>query len=292
MFKSLIVATIATLSITTASACDIHGNTGIVEDNNLWISADAKTASNVTETDFNQIIDDIAAIYSPIFSSMGKTLEVVRKWNDGTVNAYAQQVGNIWKVSMFGGLARHETITADGFATVMCHEIGHHIGGAPKKVSRWSSSWASNEGQADFFGTMKCLRKYMEKDNNMEIVANMNVPTLVIEKCSANFSTPEDQAMCQRGAMAGLSLGNLFKALRRLTTELKFETPDANVVSRTNDNHPAPQCRLDTYFAGSICARDHYDDVSRTDANMGVCNRVEGDKDGIRPLCWYKPKAI
>ena len=71
----------------------------------------------------------------------------------------------------------------------------------------------------------------------------------------------------------GLSLGNLFRALRRSTVELKFDTPDPNVVSQTNHNHPAPQCRLDTYFAGSICDKSYDDVVSQTNPNQGVCTR-------------------
>jgi Zn-dependent protease with chaperone function len=54
---------------------------------------------------------------------------------------------------MFGGLARDPLVTKDGFSAVICHEIGHHIAGAPRK----GFSWASNEGQADYFATTKCL---------------------------------------------------------------------------------------------------------------------------------------
>ena len=192
---------------------------------------------------------------------------------------------------MFGGLARHEAITKDGFATVVCHELGHHLGGAPKKSSWYGSSWASNEGQADYFGTMKCLRKYMEKDNNFRIVKKLRVPALVTKKCAANFSHAADKAICQRISMAGLSLGTLFKDLRKLPNDLSFSTPDTKVVTKTSHNHPAPQCRLDTYFAGAICDKDHYSDVSDSDANVGICSREEGKKDGIRQLCWYKPQA-
>jgi len=32
-----------------------------------------------------------------------------------------------------------------------------------------------------------------------------------------------------------------------------FATPDTHVVSTTNVNHPAAQCRLDTYVLGALC---------------------------------------
>lgn len=292
MRKMIMTTILAGLVAAPTLACDMDGKTGIVEKNDLYIAVGEKSNGGLTEEDFNDVIEKVEAIYSPIIEAKGKRLQVVRNWTDGTVNAFARQIGNTWEVQMFGGLARHETITRDGFATVVCHELGHHLGGAPKKASWWGSTWASNEGQADYFGTMKCLRKYMEKDNNEEIVATLNVPAFVTDKCAANFKDAADMAMCQRGAMAGMSLANLFKALRNLPNDLSFETPDTKVVTRTDDNHPAPQCRLDTYFQGALCDQDHYSDVDESDATVSTCNRSQDYTDGVRPLCWYKPARI
>ncbi|EPZ50865.1 peptidase, M48 domain protein [Bacteriovorax sp. BAL6_X] len=287
--KKGILALLLACTASFTFACDEHGTTGIVEDNNLWIPSNVKSINTISEGEFNGIIDKIEAIYAPIIAAKGKTLEIERKWEDGTVNAYAQQVGNTWRVSMFGGLARHETITRDGFASVVCHELGHHLGGAPKKASWWGSSWASNEGQADYFATSKCLRKFMENDDNASIMSEVEVPAIAVKNCEANFVNENEYAMCLRGSMAGMSLANLFRALRNMTTELKFDTPDPAVVSKTNDNHPAPQCRLDTYFQGALCTVDAYTDVDQNDANIGTCNRTENFTTGLRPLCWFKP---
>jgi hypothetical protein len=273
----------------TATACDSKGITGIVEENSMYIPSNMKTLGGITEDAFNKVMDRVEKIYSPIISAKGKTLFIERNWEDGTVNAYASQSGNTWKVAMFGGLARHEVITADGFALVVCHELGHHLGGLPKKRELFGSTWASNEGQADYFGTMKCLRKYMETENNIDIVKTMDIDPVASAKCNHSFSAPKDIAMCERGAMAGMSLGNLFKALRQSPTQLKFDTPDPSVVSKTNDSHPDSQCRLDTYFAGSLCDKNHYDDVSNSNPNTNVCALIDGYNFGTRPLCWYKP---
>jgi len=294
MIKGSVLSLVASmmLAISPSFACDEKGTTGIVEDNNLYIPANVKSINSITEADFNDVIDKVSAIYAPIIAAKKRKLVVERKWDDGTVNAYAQQQGTTWKVSMFGGLARHEAITKDGFTYVICHEIGHHIGGAPKKASWFGSSWASNEGQADFWAGAKCMKKVFEKEDNISLMATMNVPSEVKTACSENFNNAQDVAICERGSMAGLSLGNLFKALRKLRTPLSFSTPDANVVTKTNDNHPAPQCRLDTYYQGSLCDVDPYADVSKSDANLNICSRANGDKLGNRPLCWYKPATI
>jgi hypothetical protein len=288
ILKKLSVALLV-VGINGALACDMHGKGGFVPENDLFIGVNDKNTSGMTEEVFNEVLDRVEGIYSPIISSMGKRLEVVRNWNDGTVNAYAQQTGNTWKISMFGGLARHITVTPDGFAVVACHELGHHIGGLPKKGGWFGSSWASNEGQSDYWANAKCFRKYVENDDNIEMMAAVEVPEFVTEKCMANFSEATDIAVCQRGSMAGLSLANLFRALGRTTTELKFETPDPAVVRSTDHNHPAAQCRLDTYFQGSLCDRDAYEDTNNSDVAKGFCTRSANYVDGVRPLCWFKP---
>lgn len=285
LFASLVAAV-------PAMACTQDGKKGFVPDNNLKISAFTKRTGGITEQQFNAIIDKYESIYAPIIKTFGGDLTVVRNWTDPTVNAYAQQSGKDWKVSMFGGLARHETITEDGFALVVCHEIGHHIGGAPKKVSPWSNPWASNEGQADYFATLKCLRRGWELDNNEEIVRNMTVPEALQKACSAQHLWNQEYFMCIRGGMAGMSVAKLFQALREATVEPKFDTPDPKVVTKTDDAHPAYQCRLDTYFQGALCDVSFHEDVSNSSEVNGTCHGTLGHTKGLRPLCWFKPSVL
>ena len=75
-------------------ACDQQGTTGIVEDNKLWISADQKSATGITEEEFNSILDRVEELYTPIIEEFGATLNVDRNWENGTVNAYARQDRN------------------------------------------------------------------------------------------------------------------------------------------------------------------------------------------------------
>lgn len=277
---------------TSAFSCTEDGKEGILPDNDLYIGVNTKgLTSGITEEVFNSTIDKVEAIYSPIITSMGATLNVQRNWTDGTVNAFASRSGSTWNVAMFGGLARHETITEDGFALVVCHELGHHIGGAPKKGGWFGTTWASNEGQSDYFATLKCLRKVFATEDNAEVISRMNVPASLTAACEAQYTSTEDRLICIRGSMAGMSVSRLFMALRNATVEPDFATPDAAVVSSTNHNHPAYQCRLDTYFQGALCQVDDRSDVSDTDEKAGVCHPVNGDTTGNRPSCWMKHAA-
>jgi hypothetical protein len=273
-------------------ACTPDAKEGFVPKNNLKIFTHTKRAGGITEEQFNAVIDKYETLYSPIIKSFGGNLMIDRRWTDATVNAYAQQLGKTWKVSMFGGLARHDAITPDGFALVVCHEIGHHIGGAPQKVTPWSSPWASNEGQADYFATLKCLRRGWERDNNEEIVKKMDVPEVLQKSCSDQQLWNQDYYTCIRSGMAGVSVAKLFQSLRNSTVEAKFNTPDSKVVTVTDDNHPGTQCRLDTYFQGALCNVSFHEDVSSSSEVTGTCHGSNDYKIGKRPLCWFKPSVV
>jgi hypothetical protein len=288
--QGLLISAIALLSLPTW-ACTEDGSEGFVPENNMKISVNAKRLGGLTEAQFNNAIERVEVLYAPIVAQQGGKLVISRAWSDATVNAYAQRSGSSWMVNMFGGLARHETITEDGMSLVVCHEIGHHIGGAPKKASAWSNSWASNEGQADYFSNLKCLRRTFLNDDNIAIVSQMDVPASLTTACNSAWSTAEDQAICIRGGIAGDSVAKLFAALRNQAEPAKFETPDAAVVSTTNDNHPATQCRLDTYFQGSLCEVNFNDNVEQTSEVAGTCHGTLGHTNGLRPNCWFKAKV-
>ena len=287
--RILSLATTLALSTTSVFACDIHGQTGFAPANNLRISVNDKATNGMTEERFNQIIDKVEKVYAPIIKTKGGSLKIERKWTDETVNAYAQRSGSTWMVSMFGGLARHELVTDDGFMLVVCHELGHHIGGAPKKGS-WSSTWASNEGQADYFGTMKCGRRVLESEDNIAIVSKMTIDQDVKDKCAQVYKNDSEIALCERIAMGGKSLAMLLGDLGG-NSKVAFTTPDKSVVTKTNDNHPAAQCRLDTYFQGILCDKSYDQDVDDKNPVTGVCIKKDGYTYGARPLCWYKPGA-
>lgn len=252
----------------------------------------SKSINAMEEAAFNKAIDDIEKIYAPIIKEEYKaTLKVDRKWSDETVNAYAQQSGKTWSVAMFGGLARHEAITMDGFRAVVCHEVGHHVGGAVKK----GMSWASNEGQADYFATSKCLKKYFEEDHEETIRIYESAQgdansQFAKRRCDETHSVLLEAASCFRGAMAGQSLAELFRALRSSTQDLRFNTPDKKEVATTNDAHPDSQCRMDTYFAGALCDKDHNIFPDNEKVEVGYCTEKENYKIGVRPHCWYAPK--
>jgi hypothetical protein len=283
-----LISFIASLLLVTHSiACSENGSTGFFPENNLRIPVSSSQVSGISEQEFNHIIERYEKIYIPIAQESGGNLSVDRKWKDDKVNASATRMFKSWKVNMYGGLARHQDITADGFAMVLCHEIGHHLGGAPKITSP-IQRWASNEGQSDYFAGLKCLRKGFLGDDNEAIVSKMDVPPEVTMKCREAYKTPVEQAICVRISMAGDSLAAVMASIRN-APRAKFDTPDQTVVTKTYHNHPAAQCRLDTYFQGALCDRPLDEELSDKDEVIGSCHPKQGDTLGLRPLCWFKP---
>ncbi|OGS45105.1 MAG: hypothetical protein A3J79_02340, partial [Elusimicrobia bacterium RIFOXYB2_FULL_62_6] len=213
-------------------------------------------------------------------------LEINRLWEDSTVNASTQRIGNRYILNMYGGLARHDAITQDGFALVVCHELGHQVGGAPK----YAYQWASNEGQADYYASLKCMRKVFSSASTKDFSRMAASDPVAEQACAAAHKSAAQRALCVRNAMAGLSVTGLFASFGNGPAP-KLDTPDPKVVASTQDKHPASQCRLDTYFQGSLCPVSASKDVSDDDAALGTCTASQGHSVGLRPRCWYKPPS-
>jgi len=245
------------------------------------------SAQGVSEDKFNEVLDRIEALYGPEIAARGGRLEINRLWDDPTVNSSANRDGNRYVLNMYGGLARHDSITQDGFALVACHELAHHIGGAPKI----SGEWATNEGQSDYYAALKCLRRVFTDDGSKSFTRKSGSDPVAEKACAAQYSSASERALCARITMAGSSVTGLFQALHHESKAPRFDTPDPAVVSQTDDDHPATQCRLDTYFQGSLCTQPVSKKVSDKNPATGTCTRSQGFEVGLRPLCWYKPPA-
>lgn len=254
---------------------------GFLPKNDYKIYVNDVNALGIKEDVFNSVLDRAQALYGPIIAERGAKLQINRLWKDPTVNASAEQKGKVWHINMYGGLARHKTVTAEGFALVVCHELGHHLGGFPLYQG---DDWATNEGGADYFATLKCLRK---------VFPGATVPTgtdaFAAKACNDSFPAGADRNRCLSNTLAGQSVAFLFQALSRTPAPPQFNTPDPAVVSATEDGHPDTQCRLDTYFQGALCTKPVSEDVSKTSPLPGSCTAAGGFTQGFRPLCWYHP---
>lgn len=267
--------------------CSQFSFASILPENNRAIPVSDKN-EGLTEAQYNLVIDKVDATYRPIVEKLGKKLTIHRLWEDSRVNAGTTMKGKEIILRMYGGYARHPLISEDAYALVLCHELGHHLGGIPRKIFRSGNpGWPSVEGQADYFATLKCLRKVFRKDNNQEIVGKLSVTPFMRDKCTATFKTDWEVAICIRTAVAGLVNSSISADIRN-TEVPTLETPDQNVVEKTFEEHPVPQCRLDTYFNGAVCEVSSFRSLSDEDETIGACHISHGHLIGSRPECWFK----
>lgn len=250
---------------------------GFLPKNNMRIPVGDVHALGLEENQFNKVLDRVEAVYAPIVAAHGGHLVINRLWDDATVNASAERDGDKWILNMYGGLARYKGVNFDGFALVACHELGHHLGGFP----HYQGDWASNEGEADYHATLKCLRRVLGTK-----VANLD--PYAKKRCEAVFKKKNDIAHCENGTMAGIDTAALLADLGGEPLP-QLNTPDPTQVDQTNDDHPAAQCRLDTMFNGALCAKPVSEDLSDASPDPGACTEDQGYTVGLRPRCWYKP---
>lgn len=235
-------------------------------------------ANNMDEGTFNSVIDSVERVYAPIVARLGGRLYFERRWFDPTVNAYANREGNVFKVAMFGGLARRPEVTPTGFLMVVCHELGHHIAGAPLYAGE---QWASNEGQSDYFAAHVCVPKVLSGvTSNVQYLSRV-----AVDKCKSKYSG-QKLRVCYHTMSASKSVADLLSALSGVMRPPAFETPDTSVVGSTQDAHPAAQCRLDTMAAGTICTQAWNDGIIPTRQNEALYNCKAGPE--ARPRCWYR----
>lgn len=268
--------------------------------NKLHLQPSPLEKSNVTKAEFNRIIDAAEKIYGPIVTSHRAKLKFNRLWNDETVNASANQDGSVWEVNMYGGLARRPEITPDGFAMVVCHELGHHLGGYAF-YNEDEMTWAANEGQSDYFATHACAKEVWKGQPELNAKARETVLPTARKVCDLNYASQSDRDICYRSSNAGLSLATLLAKLRSSPAP-KFETPDPQVVQDTFNDHPVAQCRLDTYLAGSACSvafnkqmipakklSNKFGAEAEKEAGKYSCLARDGWISAQRPRCWFKP---
>lgn len=169
--------------------------------------------SGITKLEFVRAIKAVERAYQPDVEARGAELVIHNMWTDGTVNAQAYREGSTWHVDAFGGLARYPGMRYEGFVLVLCHEVGHHLGGRPRYGR--NTDWGSVEGQADYWATLSCMKR---------VAPALSLPGSVV-------------------------LAHVLADLGGEPTP-RWSTPDFSRVSETFESHPRAQCRLDTYGAG------------------------------------------
>lgn len=187
-----------------------------------------------------------------------KELKINAFWNNNVPNAYTKNDENKIDIYILGGFLKSRLMTKNVLALVLCHELGHHMGGYPfGLIQRRGSNDdrpehdLSNEGQADFWAANNCM---------WEVLDDKKEHFYINQKCLERFRTEEQRSLCQQIINAGKSYVNLVKNILNLNYET---TVTANATRNLYvGEYPSLDCRRETYRAGAL-------------------------KRSNRPKCWY-----
>lgn len=203
-----------------------------------------------------------------------------------------------WKMKLSAGLLQNTvSLSEDAVTLLICHEMGHFLGGYPffDDMMAEREFPSASEGQADYYATQVCARELWQNEDNREY--KKQVLTYAKTKCDQAWENDNEKELCYRIAVALDNLKDLLSEISQ--TQVALETPDPHVSNYTiNWAYPKTQCRLDTFFAGSLC------NTSRTGLEIPGLAHPKGQSskaaeqeamaqscyDGLgqRPKCWFK----
>lgn len=171
---------------------------------------------NLSETSLKASEEVVQRFESIMIRELPQNIEMVVNLEplNPRVNAEIIKNNQVLSISIWGGMLSHPLITQNSLSLLLCHEIGHFLGGPPLK-SR--NGWSSTEGQADYYSTFSCIKSFgLSQHEFLEAALNL---TRVYAEVSREPNPSPDRC-------------------------------DDNIVNRTNFGYPTVQCRLDTLIAG------------------------------------------
>lgn len=211
--------------------------------NDYEIPIGSQNAGKVTESDFTQITQSfLTHFYIQTFNLSSFYIQPDFNWQSPFLMGGSQldQDKKLFLIHFHGGLARIPGNNKLSMAFVVCHELGHLLGGEPRQIQVPGGEWASCEGQSDDWSTRVCLKKWLNEDPLL--FANEVVAPDSIVRCKGQT----DEKQCQQLMSAGFIF---FKSTLEWMKDSNLPSlllEDKNTVETTDLNYPNAQCRVDT----------------------------------------------
>lgn len=240
-----------------------------------------------TAEDYEFVRNKFLEIYGPIINEVNGTIFQINLTDDYPDNLggidYANGVAHI---DVGSEVHLNNTINLESYTAVLCHEIGHFMGGYPKKKrGDDGDSWASKEGQSDYYAAAVCLKKMLP---HVPLLGRkIIVPEVTTAKCKQVYKTTDEVALCERIANASYEMVfSIYSIFHKFGDDGKYHYKPSLTQQESkylgDVEYPNVQCRLDTMVAASLCTE------KVGNGKDGICNKEEGYTIGLRPACWYK----
>lgn len=242
---------------------------------------------------YQAVIDRALSIYVPYMAARGVTLRFVQTHEHGITGSGNRDDESHATLKIDDGYYANPKLSDDGFRFMVCHELGHVVGSAPRMeapamydgiLDDQGNIPISAEGQADYYAAAKCMRLVLAGQDAAAYMKAHAAPPAVSQKCARAFPDAEESALCERIMLAGKNFLDSFA--RSFPSSFDDQAPPAK--ESLLGEHPPAQCRLDTVAAGALCPISAEARVDDVDPSIGFCT-TENYPEGARPACWFKP---
>lgn len=191
-----------------------------------------------------------------IFTQHGLQLKFDWSEDDDQSFPSCEIAGTEFRIT-FGRLLETQVVpimSKEVLAFSLCHEIGHLLGGEPRKLSP-SPHWSSAEAQADYFAATSCLPRVLREFKLRSQIDETEIQNQVLGAAFAFFSSLSNM-LASFGGEAG-----------EFYAKPSWIQPSLPAVETTNLSYPSISCRW-----------------------LNIVSAVQKNE---RSSCWYKePKPI
>lgn len=228
------------------------------------------------------IVEEIKDAYGPIAKSEGIKLIINWQLESKIMNATGTRDNSDWLITIYGGFFGLKGLNEESFRLILCHELGHIIGGSPV-FEILPGIYTTSSGQPDYYAAASCM-KLLLKDKDNSAFNERSVDKTLNQKCIQQFNNINDQNLCRRIGNAGQEFTKILNFYS--PSNASFSTPSKSVVQQMEDAHPDTQCRLDTILAGALCT---FIPQGLSSKEADIMNRSCAQGVSQRPRCWFKP---
>ena len=209
----------------------------------FYLPPGSANVSALTESDYTAVISKFLMRYfNKVYTTTGKPLVIPFEWNSPFFAAFAESKEGYMKISLWGGMARAPGASKSVLAAVLCHELGHILGGEPRQTIP-GSEWGSIEGQSDFYAAAVCLPDFFRAHPELAPVVSSEVEQV----CKGNKD-------CGVVLQTGLETVRFLQAYSyREYTPVSIFSTEKPIDKLILNTYPSDQCRLDSFIQGARC---------------------------------------
>lgn len=244
--------------------------------------------ASVNKLDYLKLTTALSSIYEKRIAEKSGQLKFTLKDSDQAPNAYAtKNADGPWEVIVISSLLALNEQTTASLGIILCHEVGHFLGGEPyvvgvqltPAVRSRAPKKMSCEGQADYFATSECIKALAIRIPDLFRDNKGLLNPMTSQYCEESYVELKDIHLCKETLVASYQATIVYqKIMEELNVPATFFGKiDNESTDRTLNyvgEYPSLDCRYETFITGTLCSR----------LKGNVCN----DLKWTRPACWFQ----